>query len=855
MDKHEDINTGDIQDFSSTTSTTSSTIVSDEESIAHKLASIDLSRSRYLPQTQAVITTQDDWKITTANQAAHQLFKRDFNNYHVLDLIDSSQHCMLIDQIVKTREEDKSSALISGYPVLIIQDSSNNKASAILWLKEKKSIFIWTFEPVYQSTVKLKIDKQKKTILDVEDSVVDLFDYSASELIQRSINTIIPQFDSSSTLFTGCSQLGATFPVIVNKEEQTDDLRLRITSMPTLTGTIQVNYEGQIEKCQDLTFVKYLFGTTHVLSKPLSDFIPQFSTLLHCLKRDDMLIQGCILNSHICRSLLSHSPLQTTVNRRPSMTTPTGKPLPILVALHRDGTFLEIDLQVQITSRTLLIWIAFDRQAVLYRYGHKPVVLSSSFEPKMVVNQRSQSINIPTLYHCHDQLPHNKGTIDEYEIVDDLGQGAYGIVKLAYLKKDTEKKKVAIKYVYKSRVLVDCWTRDQNLGLVPAEIHVLNTLKKIPHVNCSGMLDYFEDQEHYYVIMDLFGAGMDLFDYIEYKKDGLSETEVKSIFRQIMEAVCHLHQNQIVHRDIKDENVILDLKGGVRLIDFGSATYMTGKQYDTFVGTLDYAAPEILRGQSYTGPPQDIWACGALLYTLIYRENPFYNMEEIMERELRLPFILSQESVDLIEIEHIFDQRQLSEQDFLPVTRYCQLPDYLNLTLYRKIAQEKDQICIKDFRTEWKKLYHVNKVNLLFNLIKKSGCLYISPEDFMSILEAVVVRHPGLKFLSNNTMFQERYNQDHDLSITKKDLFHYNGGTLSERIIHQIMQFGKVPAFPRSVNKDVLTYLDFIWLFMSEIDKSKPVSIEYWFRCLDEDGDGIITCYDLQQHWQEQERR
>ncbi|CAO3666253.1 unnamed protein product [Rhizopus stolonifer] len=97
--------------------------------------------------------------------------------------------------------------------------------------------------------------------------------------------------------------------------------------------------------------------------------------------------------------------------------------------------------------------------------------------------------------------------------------------------------------------------------------------------------------------------------------------------------------------------------------------------------------------------------------------------------------------------------------------------------------------------------------------------------------------------------------QDHDLSITKKDLIHYNGGTLSERIIHQIMQFGKVPAFPRAVKKDVLTYLDFIWLFMSEVDKSKPVSIEYWFRCLDEDGDGIITCYDLQQHWQEQERR
>jgi serine/threonine protein kinase len=160
------------------------------------------------------------------------------------------------------------------------------------------------------------------------------------------------------------------------------------------------------------------------------------------------------------------------------------------------------------------------------------------------------------------------------------------------------------------------------------------------------LVDYFEDEDYYYIVMDLYGAGMDLFDYIELKEQGLTEEEVRFIFSQVVSAVGHLHNHGIVHRDIKDENVILDLKGGVRLIDFGGAAYLKGgKMFDTFVGTLDYAAPEILKGEPYAGPPQDIWACGILLYTLIYRENPFYNVDEIMERELRIPYTLSEGNV------------------------------------------------------------------------------------------------------------------------------------------------------------------------------------------------------------------
>lgn len=63
---------------------------------------------------------------------------------------------------------------------------------------------------------------------------------------------------------------------------------------------------------------------------------------------------------------------------------------------------------------------------------------------------------------------------------------------------------------------------------------------------------------------------------------------------------------------------------------------------------LDYAAPEVLAGKPYGGKEQDVWALGILLYTIIYKENPFYSIDEIMDRDLRVPYIISEDSIDLI---------------------------------------------------------------------------------------------------------------------------------------------------------------------------------------------------------------
>ncbi|KAL8737826.1 MAG: hypothetical protein Q9181_001317 [Wetmoreana brouardii] len=247
------------------------------------------------------------------------------------------------------------------------------------------------------------------------------------------------------------------------------------------------------------------------------------------------------------------------------------------------------------------------------------------------------------------QAPPIKKKITDFSILEDMGQGAYGQVKLARYNKTS--KKVVLKYVTKKRILVDTWTRDRRLGTVPLEIHVLDYLRRdgLKHPNIVEMIGFFEDDINYYIEMVPHGLpGMDLFDYIEMRST-MDEAECRNIFLQVVAALHHLHTKAlVVHRDIKDENIILDGESKVKLIDFGSAAYIKNGPFDVFVGTIDYAAPEVLQGKSYRGKEQDVWALGILLYTLVYKENPFYSIDEIMDRELRIPWIMSEPSIDLI---------------------------------------------------------------------------------------------------------------------------------------------------------------------------------------------------------------
>ncbi|OAL73981.1 CAMK/CAMKL/PASK protein kinase [Trichophyton violaceum] len=251
---------------------------------------------------------------------------------------------------------------------------------------------------------------------------------------------------------------------------------------------------------------------------------------------------------------------------------------------------------------------------------------------------------------ANDEVP-TKKSISDYVILEDMGEGAYGQVKLTRSRRDPSKK-VVLKYVTKNRILVDTWTRDRVLGTVPLEIHVLNFLRREGnrHPNIVEMEGFFEDDVNYYIEMVPHGLpGMDLFDYVELRAN-MEQDECRNIFYQVASAIDHLHNKaSVVHRDIKDENVILDGEGRIKLIDFGSAAYIRSGPFDVFVGTIDYAAPEVLQGKPYLGKEQDVWALGILLYTIIYKENPFYNINEIMDHPLRVPFLpFTDDCLDLI---------------------------------------------------------------------------------------------------------------------------------------------------------------------------------------------------------------
>ena len=254
--------------------------------------------------------------------------------------------------------------------------------------------------------------------------------------------------------------------------------------------------------------------------------------------------------------------------------------------------------------------------------------------------------------------------LGDFCIERDLGEGAYAFVKQVRYRNmsvEGDNKSMVMKMVIKSKLLPEFILHDFESGLsLPVELYALRHLREHPHPNVVSMVDAFEDPMYYYLLMPLHGNAEDLFEIIEKHDDFLPTDKIAKIFAQVVMAVAHLHNVLgIAHRDIKDENIIIDEHDRIQLIDFGSCTYFrrgdaaqldipptvadvqVGRrlnQYHRFYGTVDYAPPEVVKGEAYEGPPQDIWALGILLYILSFKEVPFRNFGEILELRLVLPF-------------------------------------------------------------------------------------------------------------------------------------------------------------------------------------------------------------------------
>jgi len=257
-----------------------------------------------------------------------------------------------------------------------------------------------------------------------------------------------------------------------------------------------------------------------------------------------------------------------------------------------------------------------------------------------------------------------------YKVGDVLGRGGFGTVYAGIRVIDGVS--VAIKHVAKNKVTE--WTTLVGRK-VPMELKLLHSVQNVSGV--IKLLDFFERNDSFIYVMERPSDCKDMFDFITEKKY-LEEALARNFFRQIVETVIACHGKGVIHRDIKDENILVDMvTGKLKLIDFGSGALLKEEAYTDFDGTRVYAPPEWLVTGSYQGGPATVWSLGVLLYDMVCGDIPWEKDVQICTAQLLFTRKLSPECRDLIsrcltrnvqeriDINHILHHPWMQQESFV----------------------------------------------------------------------------------------------------------------------------------------------------------------------------------------------
>ena len=216
----------------------------------------------------------------------------------------------------------------------------------------------------------------------------------------------------------------------------------------------------------------------------------------------------------------------------------------------------------------------------------------------------------------HNYNNYSKTNLNYYKIGRSIGHGAFGKVN------------IALHVLSGHIVAIKSFNKIKNTFPINKIYYEIKLLKKLRnHKNIIKYFEHFENEKHFFIVMENISGG-NLLNAIN-KMSKFSEMMAKNIFRQLINTIKYLHSIGIVHRDIKPDNILLELDNTIKLCDFGVSKEVKENQLLTdSCGTPAFVAPEILKDSPYNPYMTDIWSSGVVLYAMITGFFPFRGVNE-----------------------------------------------------------------------------------------------------------------------------------------------------------------------------------------------------------------------------------